>query len=375
MSDVDDAFPEVVAAGERCGKSRKLSWKTESKNPEVTVVKKIAILSVLVFVFFVSACAFADVLPKTTSATRDIVLVEEDEDPKDAKGGEDAAAKLNVEEMSKADFAVGLSSVRSADGDVYSIGDKLVLTFKSNQDCYLSILDFTPSGKILVLFPNKWVQNAQVKAGQVVRIPAEGQKFSMKVGGPAGVDVIKAIATNQETQILDPENQQLMGPFSVLKDVRVATRDILLVEEEDGKTDEKKQPLKWAAASLAVLTKADDPKKGGFGVAKKGDWVVKCWTDRDFFLLGEALFVKLQSNRPATVVSLTNKGASGKENALLPEGSSPQVKPGAITILPGQGDKWKLIAASKPGEDTVVAKLKDDKGEEIEVSFIVTIQE
>ena len=51
------------------------------------------------------------------------------------------------------------------------------------------------------------------------------------------------------------------------------------------------------------------------------------------------------------------------------------MKPGAITILPGQGDKWKLIAASKPGEDTVVAKLKDDKGEEIEVSFIVTIQE
>ena len=330
---------------------------------------------VVLSMVLVCACAFADVLPKTTSATRDIVLEEEDANPKDGKGGADEAAKLNVEEMTNDDFALSLSSERAADGDVYAIGDKLVLSFTSKQNCYLTILDFTPSGKILVLFPNKWVQNAQVTAGQVVKIPAEGQKFSMKVGGPAGVDVIKAIATNQETQILDPENQELMGPFSVLKDARVATRDILLVEEEDQKGDAKKQPLKWAAASLAVLTKGEDPKKGGFGVAKKGDWIVKCWADRDLFLLGEAIFVKFQSSRPATVVSLSNKGASGKTNTLLPEGVVPEVKPGSITVLPGQNDKWKLIAASKPGEDTVVAKLKDDKGEEIEVSFIVSVQE
>ena len=85
--------------------------------------------------------------------------------------------------------------------------------------------------------------------------------------------------------------------------------------------------------------------------------------------------MKVQSTRPATILSLTNKGASGKTNSLLPEGVAPEVKPGAITVLPGQNDKWKLIAASKPGEDTVVAKLKDAKGAEIEVSFVVSVQE
>ena len=338
-------------------------------------MRRYVFLFVTLSMFLACTCAFADVLPKTTSATRDIVLEEDDSDPKDGKGGADEAAKLNVEEMTNDDFAMSLSSERSADGDVYAIGDKLVLSFTSKQECHLTILDFTPSGKILVLFPNKWATDTKVKAGQVVKIPAEGQKFSMKVGGPAGVDVIKAIATNQETQILDPENQQLVGPFSILKDARVATRDILLVEEEEGTENAKKEPLKWAAASLAVLTKSDDPKKGGFGVAKKDDWIVKCWADRDFFLLGESIFVKVQSTRPATILSLTNKGASGKTNSLLPEGVAPEVKPGAITVLPGQNDKWKLIAASKPGEDTVVAKLKDAKGAEIEVSFVVSVQE
>lgn len=344
-------------------------------------MRKIGFLAVSVFLvlFLFGALASADVLPRTTTATRDIVLVEDDEEEesvaaeKPAVDGEEKVARLGVEEMHKTDFVLSLESGKTAEGDIYAIGDKIEFKFTSDQDCYVTLLDFTPSGKIYVLFPNKWVTNNFVKAGESITVPAAGQKFSMKVGGPAGVDVVKAIATNVETKILDPDNQKLVGPFTALEDAKAATRDIILFEEEAEVPADV--PLKWAAASLAVFTKGDVPEKGGFGVTLQDGWIVKAWADRDAFLTGEAIFVKLQSNRSATLVSLVNKGASGNENVLLPEGVVRGVVPGAITVLPGKEDKWKLIAASEPGLDTVTAVLRDEAGAEVSVSFVITVEE
>jgi len=340
-------------------------------------------LGVFLLFYAFTVPASADVLPRTTTATRDIVLMEDYEDAFEevategekavSMDGEEKAARLDVEEIHKTDFVLSLESGKSAEGDVYSIGDKIEFSFTSDQDCYVTLLDFTPSGKIYVLFPNKWVSDNFVKAGETIHVPAQGQKFAMKIGGPAGVDVVKAIATNVETKILDPENQRLMGPFTVLEDAKAATRDIILFEKEPDTHAEV--PLKWAAASLAVFTKGGTPEKGGFGVTIKDGWILKAWADRDAFLTGEAVFVKLQSNRPAAIISLLNKGASGKENVLLPEGVERTVVPGAITVLPGKEDKWKLIAASEPGLDTVTAVLRDEEGTEVAVSFVITVEE
>jgi hypothetical protein len=342
------------------------------------------VLVVLLAIVCVGTRAFADVLPRTTSATRDIVLVEEeDEEEEQAQqsdkavmGGEEKASRLAVEEMHRSDFELVLETSKTAEGDVYNIGDKIEFAFTSDRDCYLTLLNFTPSGRIYVLFPNKWVEDNFVKAGETVFVPAQGQKFSMKLGGPAGTDIVKAIATNMPTKIVDPDNEKLFGPFTVLEDPKVATRDIILMEEEPAVSEEAQEaPLEWAAASLAVFTRGDTPDKGGFGVAVEDGWVVKAWADRDEFLTGESIFVKLQSSRPATLVSLVNRGASGRENRLLPEGVEKSVEPGGITILPGRQDKWKLVAATEPGSDQVVATLRDESGEEMIVSFTLTVEE
>jgi hypothetical protein len=288
-----------------------------------------------------------------------------------------------VEELHKNDFGVALKSDKE-DG-VYDIRDKITLTFKAEKDSYLTILDFTSSGQILVLFPNRWVENNHVGAGQEVKIPAEGQKFSMRMGGPVGVDVVKAIATNKDIQVINPDDKQLMGPFAVLKDLE-STRDILLVEEEEeeDKKDETEtsgkaaeEPLQWSVASLAVMTR--DPQNAGeptgFAVARKEDWTVKMWTNGASFLTGNLVFVTILSNKPAKLVSLVNMGASENENNLLPEGTDIAVQDGEILILPGKNDRWKLVAASKTGKDVVKAKLAAEDGAELELALEVTVEE
>lgn len=317
----------------------------------------------------VTGAAWSDVRSKESGTTRDIVLVEEAPET-----GEAAEAKLQVEEMAQKGDPFGLKfwSERSEQGDVYEIGEKMVVSFEAGKDCYLTILDFTPGGSIYKLFPNKWVSDNFVRAGQKIVIPAEGQKFSLKVGGPAGTDVLKAIATNQPKTVIDEENESLMGPFTSLKDARAATRDILLVEEEQPSSD---KPLEWDAITLAIHTKGESDEKGGFGVAIKDGWITKIWLDRDNFLTGEPMFLKFASNRPCKVTHIVNNGISGKSNELLPEGKELEVTPGAVVVLPGKDDKFKLVPCTPVGVDTITATLVDGDGLETTVSLKLTIKE
>jgi hypothetical protein len=284
--------------------------------------------------------------------------------------------------MHKNDFATALSS-NSADG-VYSIGDRLILTFKSDEDAYLTILDFTSSGQIVQLFPNEWVKDNFVKAGETVTIPAEGSGYLMKVGGPVGVDAIKAIATNNDIQVFDAANKDVVGPFSVIKDPKSATRDILLLAEDptpappadptpSGDVPPPPSPLKWSVASHAVMTKGAEGEPTGFAVSSDGH--VKLWTNGPSFLVGNRVYVKLLSDQSGKLVSLVNAGASSTENNLLPEDADISFEGGEILILPREEDKWKLVAAPKAGRDVIKAKFALSDGTELELSLDVNVDE
>ena len=312
----------------------------------------------------VCGSAWADIKASTTTATRDILLASEEEEP--------SINKVKVEEMSKNDFTATLSTDK---GDsVYSSGEKIVLTFKSEKDAYLTILDFTPSGQIVILFPNKWVENNFVKAGQEITIPAEGQKFVMKAGNTVGVDVVKAIATEKDVQIFNPENSQLAGPFSVLQNANVGTRDILLtLEEESESASGGEDKPKWTVASLALMTKGDGPS--GFAAVSGEGRSTRMWTNLANYQTGENVFVKFLSDKPAKLVSLINLGASASENNLLPDGVDVTLAAGEILVLPRKDDKWKLVASGKVGKDIVKGKLAFEDGTEMELALEVTVDE
>ena len=153
------------------------------------------------------------------------MLVEENAQPpvQDPNPGTKPAdpGDLNVKELHKNDFATTLTA--SSPNGVYKPGDPIVLTFTSEKDAYLTILDFTPSVNIVVLYPNDLMKNNDnsVKAGEPVVIPVSGDGYIMKAGERVGVDIVKAIATTEkDKQIYDKEGGNVVRapPFSALKD-------------------------------------------------------------------------------------------------------------------------------------------------------------
>ena len=80
-------------------------------------------------------------------------------------------------------------------GGTYKIGDRLTVYFKSTKDCYLTLFDVTPGGRVRLLFPNRYRTDNFFQADRVHAIPAKDDDFEFEVTPPPGQETIRAVAT------------------------------------------------------------------------------------------------------------------------------------------------------------------------------------
>lgn len=135
-----------------------------------------------------------------------------------------------------------------ADKNEHAVGEKMTLRVKVNQDCYLTLIDVGPSGKAVVLFPNHYAPNNAVKAGVTYVIPDPSAGFEFEVTPPAGVELIRAIASKAPTvdlkDAMEPVSEE--NPFgAVKKDLGMLTRDIHVKAK-------KAKPGEWSEKVLKL---------------------------------------------------------------------------------------------------------------------------
>jgi len=118
----------------------------------------------------------------------------------------------------------------STDKRVYKIGEPIVFQFQADKDCELTLIDIGSSGKVRVIFPNRYCRNNSIKANKVYQLPPPetAAGFAYKVIGPPGSNTIKAIAVIRPCDCL-PKNvsfekdvyPMLGDKDKVLKDIRI----------------------------------------------------------------------------------------------------------------------------------------------------------
>ena len=77
----------------------------------------------------------------------------------------------------------------------YCEGESLRIWISSTEDCYLTLVDLQTSGKMYVLFPNDFIRNGFIRAGQTYSIPAHSDGYEIVASGPNGVEGLRAIGT------------------------------------------------------------------------------------------------------------------------------------------------------------------------------------
>ncbi len=77
----------------------------------------------------------------------------------------------------------------------YQIGDSMQVNFSVDEPMYVRIVDINAQGEVATLFPNAYQSDNYCVPGKVYSIPSPGAGFSLDIGGPAGTDKLRAVAS------------------------------------------------------------------------------------------------------------------------------------------------------------------------------------
>jgi hypothetical protein len=110
------------------------------------------------------------------------------------------------------------------------------------------------TGAVTVLFPNKYDTSNFVKAGRIYSIPSAEAEFKIEVEGPAGKELVKAIAT---TKTIDITGIDLSLMEAIFKSIPMGTQfagklDQILASSLSPNSKDAALPTNaWATDSIA----------------------------------------------------------------------------------------------------------------------------
>jgi hypothetical protein len=108
------------------------------------------------------------------------------------------------------------------------IGEAVKVFFQPNRDGYVTLVNVGTSGKITILYPNAYMPNHQVKAGQTYSVPGADEPYELTLSGPAGIELVYAVFTTSPMRFVE-EHFIKSRPFAPLEDkAEAVTRDINL---------------------------------------------------------------------------------------------------------------------------------------------------
>jgi outer membrane protein OmpA-like peptidoglycan-associated protein len=80
-------------------------------------------------------------------------------------------------------------------GASYRQGEKIVISFKTDVDAYVTIYDIDTRGEVSVLFPNREVPNNYVRANRTYTLPDRTYSYDLVVEGPEGIEYVDIVAS------------------------------------------------------------------------------------------------------------------------------------------------------------------------------------
>jgi hypothetical protein len=75
----------------------------------------------------------------------------------------------------------------------YYPGERLWVYFRVDRPCYVTILDYSPDGRVSTIYPSRWSGSTFVHPGRTYRVP-ESRRYSLRIAGAGGVETLVACA-------------------------------------------------------------------------------------------------------------------------------------------------------------------------------------
>ncbi len=156
---------------------------------------------------------------------------------------------VDTKATATSDVSAGAPAARAAEDGIavklwaektrYRVGDRLTISFETNRDAFLTIVNVGTSGEVTILFPNRFSGGHGVKAGRTYRIPETTDSYELELKGPPGVELVYALLTLKPVLFLSTDFPSPGAVFHstaervsrVTRDINVAAKSIPLREQ------------------------------------------------------------------------------------------------------------------------------------------------
>ncbi|MBB6487061.1 DUF4384 domain-containing protein [Rhizobium lusitanum] len=75
----------------------------------------------------------------------------------------------------------------------YAVGEIVGMYIQASSDFYVTVLDISPNGEVIKLFPNKYQTETFVAAGKRIQVPDPASGAKLQVSGPVGKEQIRVL--------------------------------------------------------------------------------------------------------------------------------------------------------------------------------------
>lgn len=277
-------------------------------------------------------------------------------DPKDV-----AVEHISKIRHDNPDFKIKIKPVSKT--GKFQIGDEVNFEFTSSRDAYLTIVDIGTSGKVHVIFPNRFHKSNKVKAGEVYRIPAAEWDYVFRVKGPKGVNYVKAIGTLKPFDCFRKEALvESDSPFFEVKDVDKALKDLAVeMTKQDTKGWTEAETKFTIVAGRAEAEEEGEPEKTRH--RKPPKFAVKLWTEKKVYNIGDPITFYFYAEKDC-YLNLVDFGTSGKVQVVFPNRFQRDnlIKGGEVVAIPTvKEDDFRFRIKGPEGTEVVKAVVTTHK--------------
>ena len=92
-------------------------------------------------------------------------------------------------------------SVDRGDFSTYSNGERMVISYRTSKDCYMTIYSIETDGSVHLVFPNKFYKDNFIKGGVIYTIPSEKDFWEYVMEGSPGLESLMAIASENPIEL------------------------------------------------------------------------------------------------------------------------------------------------------------------------------
>jgi hypothetical protein len=119
-------------------------------------------------------------------------------------------------------------SVDKGDEAVYYDGESISISFRANEDVFLTLFNIDTEGDLSLLFPESREDEGFIRANTTYQIPAEEDDYTLKVRGPSGDEYLCAVVSREPHRIPALFNgEEGESRFQVEGDREEAINDII----------------------------------------------------------------------------------------------------------------------------------------------------